>query len=177
MDFGQPALIGVVFDISPNHFGSDSVRVIDALKNTLVHWVNDRPHPPRFYISHPAWQRVARDQGESTYFLISYQEPLPFHIDKAFRDAVGVVGNEPTESKKYVLLITDRFMAPNNYHYRQGFLMNDVRGYGCTICVIGIGTFYDKGTLAELAREYNASYFHLDNPQEIEAKLNETVGG
>jgi hypothetical protein len=169
MEFGRPLLVGIVLDVSPIHY--EGTYLLDHLKHALVTWINEAKDPVRVYVSHPQWKQAARDQGESTYFVVSYREPLPFQIDKVFRDAVGVIGNDRTDGHRYVLLITDRFQAPQNYNYRQGFLMNDIRGYGCKICVYGVGPHYDHVTLAELAKEYGAEFAHLDKPADLGDKL------
>jgi hypothetical protein len=158
-DFDRPILIGVIFDLSTTYNG-DGSRNIDIVKEVLLK-VLDKQVMAKIYVSHPDWHTLPRDQGESTYYVASYQEPSKFSIDVMFKNAVTLVGEDSEDSDKYVFLITDRFQAPVNFHYRKGFLANNIRGYSTKICVFGIGDNYDSLTLKSIAGEYDAYYAHL----------------
>ena len=123
-------------------------------------------------MSHPDWQ-LPRDQGVSTYYIASYQEPPRFSIDASFKNAVTLVGETAEECDKYVFLITDRFQAPFNYQYRKGFLANNIRGYSTKIYVFGVGDNYDKLTLKFLAEDCEAVFVHLANPAMFADKMSE----
>ena len=170
-DFKRSIIIGVVFDLSPIHNGS-GVRNIDIVKNVLLKTVLD---DNRIYVSHPDWHTIPKDQGESTYHVIVYQEPLKFSIDLTMRNAVTMIGECVEDCDKYVFLITDRFQAPINYQYRKGFLVNDIHGYKTKMCIFGIGDDYDNLSLKSIAEEYNAYFAHLPNAESLSEKLLEVL--
>lgn len=128
------------------------------------------------YVSHPNSRSIPRDQGESTFHVISYNEPPKFRIDDAFKDAVSIIGNHKEDCGKYVLLITNRFQAPHNHQYRKGFLINEIRDHGCKMCVFGVGQSYDKISLKSIAEEYGAKFVHLDDVSSLGSNLKEIVG-
>lgn len=171
-DFDRPLVIGAVFDMTVAH-GASGVRNIDVLKEALVQKTMDDDVLTKIYVAHPDWIKIPKDQGESTYYLATYQEPPSFAIDKVFKQAVQLVGDHPEDSDKYIFLMTDRFYAPHNYQYRRAFLFNNIRGYNLKICVYGFGDVYDKLTLQSLADEYGASFCHLPDASGFAAKLSE----
>lgn len=173
-DFDKPVSVGVVFDLSPSWY--EGMRLLDHVKTALVTYVSDLGMSGKVYVSHPQWQQMPSTSGESTYFVASYEEPPSFGVEKAFKDAVFVVGSEPNEAVKYVFLFTDRFLAPNNYRYRKGFLMNQVRGFDTKIVVFGLGAEYDRVTLASVVEEYGGKYIHLENVGELPNYLREYNG-
>lgn len=172
-DFDQTILIGVIFDLSTLH--KDGSRNIDIVKDILVSKILNNYDLAKIFVSHPNWNTVPRDQGESTYYVISYQEPSKFSIDVTFKNAVTVVGESVEDSKKYIFLITDRFQAPINYQYRKGFLSNNIRGYDSKICVFGIGNGYDQLTLNSIADEYKAYFTHLPEADLLSEKIDEIL--
>lgn len=171
-DFGRTILIGVVFDLSATYNG-DGSRSIDIVKDVLLNKVLNEESLSKIYISHPDWHATPRDQGESTYYVVSYREPPKFSIDLMFKNAITVIGECAEDGDKYVFLFTDRFQAPVNFHYRKGFLSNNIRGYETKICVFGIGTNYDRLTLQAIAEEYGAYFAHLSDAAQLSEKLSE----
>jgi hypothetical protein len=173
-DFERLVLIGVVFDLSVLH--KDGTRNLDIVKDALLKKVLEKDNT-KIYVAHPDWHKVPREQGESTYYVISYQEPPKFSIDAAFKNAIAVVGECGEDCDKYVFLITDRFQAPNNYQYRKGFLANYIRAYKTKICVFGIGDIYDKLTLSSIADEYESDFAHLPEAALLSEKISELFNG
>lgn len=171
-DFDRSILVGVVFDLSPAHTG-EGVRNIDIVKDLLLKNILDAKAMSRIYVSHPDWRNVPKDQGDSTYYVVSYLEPPKFAIDPIFKNAVTVIGECVENTDKYVFLITDRFQAPNNFHYRKAILSNSIRGYDTKICVFGIGDNYDRLTLKSMADEYGLYFAHLTAPAAMSEKLSE----
>ena len=171
-DFERSILIGVVFDLSPLHNGS-GIRNLDIVKNILVKEILENK---RIYVSHPDWQSIPRDQGESTYYVAAYKEPDKFYIDKMLRNVVTMIGECAEDCDKYVFLITDRFQAPINFQYRKGFLANNIHGYKTKMCVFGIGDNYDSLTLKALVEEYESHFTHLPNAEALSEKLVEALG-
>ena len=173
-DFDRLLLIGVVFDISSNS-QTNGIRNIDIIKDILLkNILND--DFSRIYVSHPQFTTVPRDQGESTYCLISYKEPDKFSIDEMFKKAVMIVGECAEDCEKHIFLITDRFQTLVNYQYRKSFLMNEVRGYPIKFHIYGIGEIYDSLNMKFLAEEYNADYVHLDDVTNFEKEIIKFMG-
>jgi hypothetical protein len=170
-DFDRSILVGVVFDLSLAH-AENGLRNIDIVKESLLKILQDKPMA-RIFVSHPDWQAVPRSQGESTYYVVSYQEPQKFAIDPIFKNAVTVIGECAEDCDRYVFLITDRFQAPVNFQYRKGFLSNNIRGYETKICVFGIGDNYDRLTLNTIADEYGVYFAHLPTAAALSDKLTE----
>ena len=173
-DFERTLLIGVVFDLSK--LSGDNMRNLDIVKNILLKNVLDAKHSSKIYVSHPKWQTLPRDQGESTYYVISYQEPAGFYLDTALKTAVTLIGDCAEDCDKYIFLITDRFQAPHNYQYRKGFLANNIRGYSTKMCVFGIGDSYDNMTFKSLAEEYEAHFSHMSEANSLSDRLAELLG-
>lgn len=173
-DFERTMLIGVVFDLSK--LNGDNTRNLDIVKNILLKNVLDVNPSSKIYVSHPKWQTIPRDQGESTYYIVSYQEPTGFYVDTALKAAVSLIGDSAEDCDKYIFLITDRFQAPHNYQYRKGFLANNIRGYSTKMCVFGIGDSYDNMTFKALAEEYEASFSHMSDATLLADKLIELLG-
>jgi len=174
-DFERTLLIGVVFDLSTLH--SNGTRNLDIVKDVLLKSVLDVKPSSKIYISHPNWHTIPRDQGESTYYVISYQEPPNFYIDSTLKNAVTVVGEYVEDCDKYMFLITDRFQAPRNYQYRKGFLANNIRGYSTKMCIFGIGDSYDNMNLKSLAEEYEAHFSHLSDAASLSDELTKLLTG
>lgn len=174
-DFDHPSLIGVVFDIS-NNSQSNGVRNIDIIKNVLLDKILDGKTLSKLYISHPDFKTIPRDQGESTFCLISYQEPPKFSIDDMFKRAVSNVGECKEDCEKHIFLITDRFQTLINYQYRKSFLMNEIRGYPIKFHIYGIGSSYDNLNMKSIAEEYNAEYVHLDDVANFEKEISNFLG-
>ena len=173
-DFDRLLLIGVIFDISSNS-QTNGTRNIDIIKDVLLkNILND--DFSKIYVSHPNFTMVPRDQGESTYYLISYKEPNKFSIDEMFKKSVMTVGECKEDCEKHVFLITDRFQTVVNYQYRKSFLMNEIRGWPIKIHVYGIGDIYDKLNMKAIAEEYNADYVHLDNVLDFEKEIIKFMG-
>lgn len=169
-DFDRSVLFGIVFDLSLN-YAENGQRNIDLIKEALIKRIIDINVLSKIYVSHPDWLKTPRDQGESTFFVISYQEPKSFSIDSAFKLAVTVVGECQEDCDKYVFLITDRFQTNINFQYRKGFLTNDIRGFETKIVVLDLSSSSDK-VLSSLVEEYDGFYQHLKNISDIEAFLN-----
>jgi hypothetical protein len=169
--FERTLLIGVVFDLSDSN--SDGTRNLDVVKDILLKDILDVKVNSKIYIYHPDWQTIPRDQGESTYYVVSYKEPLNFYIDSAFKTAVSVVGEYVEDCDKYVFLITDRFQALKNYHYRKGFLSNNIRNYNTKICVFGVGNNYDDLTLKSISEEYESYFSHSPEVNLLSDKIKE----
>lgn len=170
-DFERTLLIGVVFDLST--LNADGTHNLDIVKNILLKSILDVKVNSKIYIYHPDWKTIPRDQGESTYYVVSYKEPVNFHIDFAFKGAVSVVGEYVEDCDKYIFLITDRFQSLKNYHYRKGFLSNNIRDYDTKICVFGIGDNYDDLTLKTITEEYDAHFSHSPEVSLLSNKITE----
>jgi len=170
-DFDRFILVGAVFDLSTSYEGG--TRNIDIVKDLLLKKVLEEKALSRVFVSHPSWQTVPKDQGESTYYIASYTEPPKFAIDVMFKNAITVIGECVEDCDKYVFLITDRFQAPHNFQYRKGFLSNNIRGYDTKICVFGIGDNYDRLTLKSIADEYGVYFVHLPAADAMSEKLAE----
>lgn len=166
-DFDQSLLISIVFDLTTAH-NTDGQRNIDVIKHILLKKVLDKNTLTKIYVSNREWLNLPKDQGASTYYLISYQEPIGFKIDYAFKQAVTMSGECREDCEKVVFLITDRFNAINHFQYRKGFLINDIRDYGLKICVFGLGANYDKSFLQSISQEYNADFYHLNDAYDLE---------
>lgn len=160
LDFERPLLVGVIFDLSIAH-GPDGRRNIDVIKDALIQRVLDNKVMSKIYVAAPSWMAIPRDQGESTYYIISYKEPEKFSIDMLFKQAVTVVGECLEDTDKHIFLFTDRFHSPHNYQYRKGFLTNEIRDYGIKISVFGIGDSSDNPTLKSMTEEYNGNFVDL----------------
>ena len=160
LDFGRNILIGTVFDISMSH--DKTGRIIDSAKNLLIKCVLDKNVLTRIYTSHPNWDKIPKDQGESTYYLITYQEVLNFSVDVLLKKAINLIDQSVEEVDKHIVLFTDRFVAPLNSKYKKAFLFNEIRGYNMKIHVIGIGNNYDKISLKSLCEEYKISFYHVN---------------
>ena len=153
-------LIGVVFDLGS--LCSDGRKSVDVAKEILIKKMLDLGNETRMYVSHPDFSTIPRDQGESTFCLVMYKEPQKFRVAESFKKAVEIVGLHKEDCDKHIFLITDRFQAPNNAHYRQGFTINYIRDYKCKIHVFGIGSEYDKANLKFITEEYESVFNHLD---------------
>lgn len=173
-NFDRSTLIGVVFDLSIAH-GSDGVRKIDKIKQILLNNVLNTNLFTKIYVAHHEWLKIPKDQGESTYYLISYNEPISFSIEYAFKQAVTMVGECREDCDKYVFLFTDRFSAAKSFQYRKAFLVNDVRGYAIKFCVFGTGTNYDDKMLKSMSEEYNAFFKDLNEPNELTEVLSQIL--
>jgi hypothetical protein len=169
-DFDIPVIIGVIFDVKTNHI-QNGVRVMDTLKQSLLKCVLERNDLAKIYVAHHDWKNIPRDQGESTYYVISYNESNLFSIDGYFKHAINLVGEHQEDCKKYIFLFTDRFQAPKNFHYRKGFLNNDVRGFDNKIYVFGIGNDYDSVSLKNLVQDYEANFIQVDEIQNLDDEL------
>jgi hypothetical protein len=161
-EFDKPISIGVVFDVNITH-DSQGNRIIDVVKNSLVSLLQGLGMSARFYTSHPKNQAMPRNEGESTYHIVTYQEPMNFSIENAFKDAVSVIGAEKFD-EKYVFIFTNRFCAPSHYRYKKGLLLNTIKSLGCKIYFFGIGQSYDQITLRTLAEDYDSKLVHVDEP-------------
>ena len=161
-DFERLFLFGVIFDLSQSAF-------LNSLKESLVRYLVSTGMASRMYVSHPDWQ-IPRDQGESVYYVTSYKPPINFNVGSAFKTAILVVGERNEECDKYILLITNNFIAPKNQQYRKGFLANTIRGYKSKIIVLG-GPDCDRETLKLLAKENDSYYFNLDDPMTFDIQL------
>lgn len=169
----KSTLIGVVFDLSESHDGNGT-RTIDTIKNILCQKILNENPQTKIFVSHPAITSAPKDQGLSTFHVISYTEPSNFSIDTCFRNAITVVG-ESHETDKFVYLFTDRFQSPLNYQYRKSFISNDLREYKIKICVIGIGNTYQKPHLKQIAEEYGSKFFHLEHASELNNYISELL--
>lgn len=169
-DFDIPVVIGVIFDINSNHI-QNGIRLVDALKQSLLNCILQKNDLAKIYVANHDWKNIPRDQGESTYYLISYNESNLFSIDGYFKQAVNLVGEYQEDCKKYVFLFTDRFQSPKNFHYRKGFLNNDVRGFDNKIYVFGIGSDYDSASLKNLTEDYDANFIHVDEIHNLDNEL------
>lgn len=174
-DFERILLIGVVFDLST--LNNNGTRNLDLVKDILLKNVLDVKTSSKIYVSHPKWQTIPRDQGESTYYVISYQEPLNFYVDSTLKNAVTIVGEYVEDCDKYMFLITDRFQAPRNHQYRKGFLANNIRGYSTKMCIFGIGDHYDNMNLKSLAEEYEAYFSHSADVSSLSDELTKLLAG
>lgn len=163
--FDRSVLVGVVFDLSLSH-ASDGQRNIDVIKDALIKKIIDSNLLTKIYVSHDEWVKVPRDQGESTFFVISYQEPKSFSLDIAFKRAINVVGECKEDCDKYVFLITDRFQPNLNFQYKKGFLNNNIRGFDTKICIFSLGATPDFA-LSSLVDEYDGSFHHLNSACEM----------
>lgn len=172
-DFERTFLIGVIFDLSTLH--NDGTRNLDIVKNILIKNVLDVKPTSKIYVSHPKWKIIPKDQGESTYYIVSYQEPADFFIDSSFKNTVTLIGENSEDCDKCIFLITDRFISPRNYQYRKGFLANNIRGYSTKIRVFGIGDNYDKLSLKTLVEEYEAYFTHLSSAALLSEKVTELL--
>lgn len=169
-NFDRSMLIGVVFDLSIAH-GSDGIRNIDNIKHILLNNILNSNAFTKIYVSHHDWLKIPKDQGESTYYIISYTEPPTFTIDYAFKQAVTTTGECREDCEKYVFLFTDRFTSVKNFQYRKAFIINDVRDYGIKMCVFGIGPNYDDKMLKSISEEYYAYFQHLNDAKELTEAL------
>lgn len=169
-NFDRSILIGVVFDLSIAH-GSDGVRNIDNIKHGLLNNVLNTNALTKIYVAHHDWLKIPKDQGESTYYIISYNESPLFTIDYAFKQAVTTVGECREDCDKYVFLFTDRFTSAKNFQYRKAFLVNDVRGYDIKFFVFGLGSNYDDKMLKSMSEEYNADFVHLNDATQLKESL------
>lgn len=174
-DFERTLLIGVAFDLSTLH--SDGTRNLDIVKDILLKRILDVKPASKIYVSHPDFKTIPRDQGESTYCVISYQEPSNFHIDSTLKSAVTVVGEYVEDCEKLLFLFTDRFQAPHNYQYRKGFLANNIRGYSTKMYIFGIGNSYDNMNLKSLAEEYEVYFSHLADANLLAEELTHLLSG
>ncbi len=174
IDFGRNLLMGVVFDISMTHdkYG----KIIDSAKKIVLDCVLNKDVGTKVYTSHFDWDRVPKDQGESTYFLISYKEPLNFKLDTLFKKAISMVGESVESCDKCVVLFTDRFQAPINNNYRKGLLFNEIRGFNLKIHIIGIGNNYDKLSLKPLCEQYGVTFHHVEEVQGASEILSKITG-
>lgn len=172
-DFDKSILIGVVFDLSVLH--KDGSTNLDIVKNILLKNILDKNVLSKIYVSQLDFG-IPRDQGESTYYLITYKKSDKFSIDLSFKNAIEIVGEYAEDCDKYVFLITDCFQSSINYQYKKGFLFNNIRGYKTKICVFGIGDFYDKITIKSIAEENDGIFMHLPTANLLEEKISELIG-
>lgn len=171
-EFGRSVLIGVVFDISLNH--PDGIQTFKVLKDSLLQYTIETQPYTRIYVSHPE-SRVPSDQGQSTYFLTIYKEPQNFSVDRAFKDAVVKIGDSQEDGQKMVILFTNCFQAPLNQQYRKAFLTNNIRGYNTKICVVGIGSVYDRNNLNSIVKEYDGCFYHISTYEELFESIKQMV--
>jgi hypothetical protein len=171
-DFEKETLIGIVFDLSFSNKNGE--KNLEKIKEILYKEILEKQI--RIYVSHPSLPNLAKDEGENTYFIVSYTEPPNFSIGNALKQAVSVVGESSDDFDKYVFLFTDRFYAPHNYHYKKAFLLNNIRGYESKIIVFGIGESYDKSNLQSMTEEYNSKLLHLDDSSFFSGKISEILG-
>ena len=171
-EFEKNILIGVVFDLSSVQ--EDGSKTINAFKDILLKKVLEIYPTSKIYVSHPQW-KLPRDQGESTYCLISYQESANFSVDFYFKNAINLVGECKDDYLKYVFLFTDRFQTPYSFQYQKGLLMNDLK-YNNEIFVFGIGDHYDDITLQTIVKNTNANFLHLSSIEDFAKKLLEILG-
>lgn len=175
-DFDRSILIGVIFDLSVEHNGS-GIRNVDLIKEVLIKKVLDQSILSKIYVSHPNWNQIPRDQGESTYYLVSYQAPDKFSIDSLFKNTVSLIGETAEDCDKYIFLFTDRFQAITNHQYKKGFLSNNIRGYSTKICVFGIGEHYDKISLKSMAEEYQTYFEDLKDISSLSNSISKIIEG
>lgn len=169
-DFEKTILIGVIFDISSTNFTYNQ-KNIDYIKEVLVKTILDQKVNSKIYVSHPDWNTVPKNQGDSTFFVISYKEPKVFSIEKMFKDTVSIIGECKEECDKHILIITDRFKSKFNFQYKKGFLANNIRDYNTKIHVFGFGDDYDKEPLATMVESYGFKFYHLNELNEFNEKV------
>lgn len=161
-NFDRTVLWGIVLDL-PNS------STLNLLKESLVKYLVDSGMTARMYVALPEAQ-IPRDQGESVYFVSTYKPPVNFNVGTAFKDAVTIIGERNENCEKYVVLITDNFLAPKNQMYRKPMMMNLVRGYDSKIIVFGLANA-DRVVLKSIATNNESQYFDLDDPSTIGAEL------
>lgn len=174
-DFDKPIIIGVVFDLEVIH--NDGSRNINIIRDLLIKEVMDKYNSSIIYVYHPEWSKIPRDQGASTYCLVSYKQPASFSVDLALRDTVELIGSYPENNcKKHIFLFTDRFVSPKNFQYKKAFLSNQIRGYNTKIDIFGIGDQYDKISLKGMVESFGYNFNHADEAKMINLNLMENNG-
>lgn len=161
-NFDRTILWGIVLDL-PNS------STLTLLKDSLVKYLVDSGMMARMYVAFPD-APLPRDQGESVYFVSTYKFPVGFNVGTAFRDAVTIIGERNENCEKYVVLITDNFLAPKSQMYRKPMMMNLVRGYDSKIIVFGLPNA-DRVILKSVATNNEVQYFDLDDPTKIGEEL------
>lgn len=161
-NFDRTVLLGIVLDL-PNS------STLSLLKESLVKYLVDSGMTSRMYVALPDAQ-IPKDQGESVYCVSTYKTPVSFNVGTAFKDAVTIIGERNEDCEKYVVLITDNFVAPKNQMYRKPMMMNSIRGYDSKIIVFGLSNA-DKVVLKSIATNNESQYFDLDDPSTIGAEL------
>ena len=162
-DFEPQIAIGVVFDLSLQHDKAGN-RYIDVVKQHLIDLALKFGLNGCIYVSHPT-QEMPKRQGESVYQISTYED---FPLDDAIKRAVTVIGNTNPDFKKRILFVTDRYKQ--GYKLQKGLNLNNLNGYNCEFCLVGIGDKYES--LEDLVGP-NCRCYHLDQPAEIATILKE----
>lgn len=169
MLFRAPRILGMVFDLTLRHYGNK--RLVDEVKKSVNTFLKTYDDDDGFYLYHPQLVDVLFKRGEQVSMVANYEtDGYKFDLMFALKQTLYVVASEDADSHKTVCLVTDRFEKGQVSYIKKLQSLNNKDSLDCSILVIGVGTGYDKESLQEACKDI-ATYYHNDNPSQINSEL------
>jgi hypothetical protein len=163
--------VGVVFDLSLRQ-DQNGVGLVSLVKREMIKLVGENfaDGHDAFYLYHPDIIEPTYKIGDHNSSIGNYEtDGWQFKLEFALKQTLFVVAAEDRRFSKFVILISDRIQqkAPLD----KLIYLNRKDMVDANIILIGVGNRYNTDVLKSAEADQSVTYYHVDHPSEIVAKL------
>lgn len=168
----QAKSIGLIFDLSVRH-AKNGKRILDIIKKKMIDIVRSLlvNGEDSMYLYHQDLIESCTKHGEQVFAIGNHNaDGYAINLNFALKQTLYVLMAEDATFEKFVILITDR--VDNSQALKKAIFLNKKEMINCHFFFIGIGNFYDKSVLKEIANaSEDVTYIHLDDPNDLDEKI------
>lgn len=110
---------------------------LETVKNQVIKLITQLQTDDRVGVYTSVTTGLAPHQGMAVAQVADYVSQFDFNIEHALRAAFVHLGEAP-DSRKIVIVVTDRYKPKQEYVYRKAFDQNVARGYGCKFGIVSL---------------------------------------
>lgn len=144
-------------------------RIIDVLKKKMIEIIRNflEDGEDYFYLYNPDIVEPHLLHGDQVCAIGNYNtDGWKMNLNIALRQTLYVLMSQDLTHRKYLILVTDRI----NQHkcIEKAFDIDYKEMIDCNFIFIGVGSNYDKNCFKKFASLSNVTYFHIDEPEELD---------
>ncbi len=164
-------VVGVLLDLSLRH-DEQGERLVDGVKKALLDMVMKTFEDDLdiLYLYHPEVVDPTWKRGEQTFHIGSYDtDGWRFNLNLAIQQTLYAVGAQDHESRRYLMLITDRIEDARPLELAVHLNKKDM--LDIHFILVGLGRSYQKAVFESLPADAPVTRIHIDHPSELVPEL------
>lgn len=157
-------MIGLVADVSNRAVTATGKRMIDVVKETLLHIIDGLEAEDYFYLYGSCFDEPTDVRGRQIAAVASYQmDDVHFNLDSAFQQTYQVLLDQHHDIRPVLVYLTDRFSKQQSSVVLRMFqTVNDssIVWQPIKLRVVGVDDHYDRELLEQMCFDASISFTH-----------------